>query len=103
MSSNQTSVFGAVVITMCVTAIGLLGGYLAVSEFLGEKPGVTAGAEEDEAAASAPQRRSSQARRGGSATADESVSPTDPAEKGAGMEEGEPSDTASGNDTSSAR
>jgi hypothetical protein len=37
MSREQPSVFGTIVITMCVTAAGLLGGWFAVSRYLGEQ------------------------------------------------------------------
>ena len=103
MSNKQTSVFGAVVITMCVTAIGLLGGYLAVTEFLGEKAGVTTGEADEGAASTAPQRRSTQARRSGSSrSSDDSATPTDPTQAGTEMAAGEPSDSASENETSNA-
>ena len=100
MSNNQTSVFGAVVVTMCVTAIGLLGGYLAVTEFLGEKPAVTTGEDAGETAAPAPQRRSTQARRNGVRASDDGVVAGTPGEAGAEATEGESSESAAGTDTS---
>jgi hypothetical protein len=76
MSNKQTSVFGAVVVTMCVTAIGLLGGYLAVNEFLGEKPAVSAGETGDEDAASAPKRAQTRRSPSGRAGSDDVAAPT---------------------------
>ena len=63
--SKETSVFGTVVITMFVTAIGLAGGYYAVTQYLGPQT-VSAGQEADSSAAPAPQRKGTQARKSGS-------------------------------------
>lgn len=62
MSSNGSSVFGVVVTTMFVTAVGLAGGYFAVTHYLGEQ---TVSVEEQEVSeeAPAPRRKPTQARK----------------------------------------
>jgi outer membrane lipoprotein-sorting protein len=63
--SKETSVFGTVVITMVVTAVGLAGGYYAVTQYLGPQT-LGAGQADDSAAAPAPQRKGTQARKSSS-------------------------------------
>jgi hypothetical protein len=61
MSREQTSVVGTIVITMCVTAAGLAGGWFAVSRYLGQQ---TVSVEQEVAPAPAPkpQRRTTRVR-----------------------------------------
>jgi hypothetical protein len=59
---RETSGFGSVVVTMCVTVMGLAGGYYAVTRYLGRQT-ISAGQEDESAAAPKSQRKSTQARK----------------------------------------
>jgi hypothetical protein len=61
MSREQTSVFGTIVITMGVTAAGVVGGWFAVSRYLGQQT-VSIEQEGAPAAAPAPQRKTPRVR-----------------------------------------
>ena len=79
MSNNGSNVFGVVVTTMFVTAVGLAGGYFAVTHYLGE---LAVGVEQEEAAeeAPAPRRKPTQPRKNNSErSADQESGATDAA------------------------
>lgn len=61
MSREQTSVFGTIVITMSVTAAGVVGGWFAVSRYLDQQT-VSVEQEDASAAAPAPQRKTPRVR-----------------------------------------
>ena len=79
MSNNGSNVFGVVVTTMFVTAVGLAGGYFAVTHYLGE-PAVSVEQEEVAEEAPAPRRKPTQARKNNSErSADQETGSTDAA------------------------
>jgi len=89
MSREPTNVFGIVVITVCVTSVGLFAGWFGVSRYLGQQT-ISAGDEEAPETAPAPQRKTTRVRKSsdGGAPQDRGSS-TDPASAGAAVAENE--------------
>jgi hypothetical protein len=72
MSKEGTNVLGVVIVTVCVTSVGLAAGWFGVSHYLGQQ---TVRAEDDEAAAEpAPARKTTRVRKNNSRSQDRDAS-----------------------------
>jgi outer membrane lipoprotein-sorting protein len=101
MSRDQTSVFGTIVITMCVTAAGLVGGWFAVSRYMGQQT-VAVEQKDAPAAAPTPQRKPTRPRNTDTSrtAAQDGGSATDPAPASTGAADNAGLDANPGDESS---